>query len=300
MKADKNLRMKTTITSFSFLFLLAMKVSLAGPLDPIDLWPEGVPGEPEPLDKKEVVELKGDYEIEIMSNVSKPQLTMYPVKNGNGAAVIVCPGGGYNILAYSHEGKEVCEWLNSLGITAGLLKYRVPRRDELEKHHAPLQDVHRAIGIMRTRAEEWKIDPDRVGILGFSAGGHLSSMAITSDGKRTYTPDPKVDNVNCIPNFAVLIYPAYQLDESDPDKLSAEIKVDENTPPAFLVVAHGDTKWVEGSARFYIEMRRNDRPCELHIFAKGGHGFGLSNTGEAIKSWPSLAATWMKAMEFTE
>ncbi len=274
--------------------------ALAAPLEPINLWPEGVPGEAKPLAEPESVDLKGDYQIEIMSNVSIPQLTMYPAENPNGTAVIVCPGGGYNILAYSHEGTEVCEWLNSIGITAGLLKYRVPRRDQLAKHEAPLQDVQRAIGMMRARADEWKIKSDKIGVLGFSAGGHLSSMAMTSDGTRTYKPDPKFDSGSCIPNFGVLVYPAYQLDEKNPDKLSPEIKVTDKTPPAFLVVAHGDKQWAEGSARFYIEMKRADRDCELHIFGKGGHGFGFANTDEEIKQWPTLAAKWMEAMKLVE
>lgn len=288
--------MKPSIVALSLVLLAGS--AFAEPLTPISLWPEGVPGEADLKLPDESVELKGDYQIEIMSNVSTPMLTVFPAENPNGASVIVCPGGAYNILAYSHEGTEVCEWLNTLGITAGLLKYRVPRRDGLEKHVAPLQDVHRAIGMMRTRAKEWKIDPDRLGILGFSAGGHLSAMALTSDGSRSYTPDPKFDSVNCVPNFAVLVYPAYLQDEANPDNLSPEVNVTDQTPPAFLVVAHGDKKWAEGSARFYIEMKRHDRSCELHIFAKGGHGFGFANTDEEIKQWPALAGKWMDAMGF--
>ncbi len=269
----------------------------SAPLDPIPLWPEGVPGEDQLDLPDESIELKGEFQIQILSNVSVPTLTIYPAANPNGAAVIVCPGGGYNILAYSHEGTEVCEWLNTLGITAGLLKYRVPRREGLEKHVAPLQDVHRAIGMLRSRADEWKVDPKRVGILGFSAGGHLSAMALTSDGTRTYDADPRFDTASAVPDFAVLVYAAYLLDENDPDHLSPELVVTGETPPAFLVVAHGDSKFVEGSARFYIEMKRKDRPCELHIFGKGGHGFGFGNTEENIRQWPALAGDWMKAMD---
>lgn len=280
---------------FLLLALFATSVH-AAPMDPIPLWPGGVPGEADLELPEENVELKGDHKIEIMSNVSQPMLTMYPAGNPNGASVVVCPGGGYNILAYSHEGTEVCEWLNSIGVSAALLKYRVPRRDGLEKHHAPLQDVHRAIGLMRSRADEWNLDPERVGVLGFSAGGHLAAMAVTSDGKRTYEADEKLDAVSCVPNFAVLVYAAYLLDEENPDNISPELDINESTPPVFLVVAHGDKKFVEGSARFYIEMRRNDRDSELHIFGKGGHGFGFANTDEEIKQWPALAGNWMEAM----
>lgn len=288
--------MKTLALS---LVLLTMPViALAAPLEPIPLWPGGVPGEASLKLPAESVELKGDYKIEILSNVSTPTLTVYPAENPNGAAVIVCPGGGYNILAYSHEGTEICEWLNSLGVTAGLLKYRVPRREGLEKHAAPLQDAQRAIGMMRGRAAEWKVDPKRVGILGFSAGGHLATMALTSDGTRGYEPDAALDAASPVPDFGILVYAAYLLDEKNPDLLSPEIRVTEKTPPAFLVVAHGDEKFVEGSARFYIEMRRKNRSCELHIFAKGGHGFGFKNTPEEIRQWPALAGKWMEAEGF--
>jgi acetyl esterase/lipase len=286
----------------SFFPALALTIltasSLAAPMDPIPLWPEGVPGEAELKLEEEKVELKGPHQIEIMSNVSTPQLTWFPARNPNGASVVVCPGGGYNILAYSHEGTEVCEWLNSIGVSAALLKYRVPRRDGLEKHHAPLQDAHRAIGIIRARAPEWKIDPDRIGILGFSAGGHLAAMALTSDGKRTYEPDPEFDSGSAIPNFGILVYAAYLLEDGNPDNISPELTITKETPPAFLVVAHGDKRFVEGSARFYIEMFRKERPCELHIFGKGAHGFGFDKTEEEIKQWPSLAGKWMNAMGF--
>jgi acetyl esterase/lipase len=285
------------LTALTAALLTMHTLASAAPLEPVALWPEGVPGEADLKLPAESVELKGDYQIQIMSNVSTPFLTMYPAENPNGASVLVCPGGGYNILAYSHEGIEVCEWLNTLGVSAGLLKYRVPRRDGLEKHDAPLQDVHRAIGMMRTRADEWKLDPNRIGILGFSAGGHLAAMALTSDGTRTYPVDPKWDAPGCVPNFAVLVYPAYLQDEAYPDKLSSELKVTEKTPPAFLVVAHGDRKFAEGSAHFYIEMFRKERPCELHIFGKGGHGFGFKNTDEEIRQWPALAEKWMGAMD---
>lgn len=276
------------------LLLLSMHTSLsAAPLAPIPLWPEGVPGEADLKLPDESVELKGDYQIQILSNVSLPTLTVYPAETPNGAAVIVCPGGGYNILAYSHEGTEICEWLNSLGITAGLLKYRVPRREGLDKHAPALQDAQRAIGLMRSRADEWKVDPQRIGILGFSAGGHLAAAALASDGTRGYEADTTLDTASPVPDFGVLVYAAYLLDEQNPDALAPEVKVTETTPPTFLVVAHDDDRFVEGSARFYIEMRRKNRPCELHIFAKGRHGFGFRNTKEDIAQWPVLAAKWL-------
>jgi len=266
----------------------------------IPLWPGGAPGEENIQMPAESLELKGEYQVQILSNVSSPTLTIYPAEKPNGSAVLVCPGGGYNILAYSHEGMEVCAWLNSLGFSAGLLKYRVPRREGLEKHIAPLQDAQKAIGLMRQRAAEWNIDPARIGILGFSAGGHLSAMTLTSESARAGESDAPHPAVNLIPDFAILVYAAYLLNEKNPDLLSPEIKVTDKTPPTFLVAAHDDTQIVEGNARFYIEMLRKNRPCELHIFAKGTHGFGFKNTNEAIVQWPTLAEKWMQALGFLE
>ncbi|MDF1815978.1 MAG: alpha/beta hydrolase [Verrucomicrobiales bacterium] len=270
------------------------------PSEFIPLWPAGqVPGEADVSLPDEAVELKGDYRIEIMSNVSVPGITLYPApEQGNsGTTVLVCPGGGYNILAYSHEGTEVCEWLNSIGVNAVLLKYRVPRRSGLEKHDAPLQDVHRAISMIRSLSG-WKGMAGKVGVLGFSAGGHLSAMAVTSDGARTYTEADEYKKVSCVPDFGILVYPAYLQDEKSPNELSPEVKVTGDTPPVFIVVAHGDRKWVEGAAILYLAMRRNNRDAELHIFGKGGHGFGLKNTNEEIRSWSSLAGNWMQAMGY--
>lgn len=291
--------MRTPFAAFALLPLLsAVTLATAAPLKPIPLWPEGIPGEGDLQLPEESVELKGDYQIEIRSNVSLPTLTLYPAEKPNGAAVIVCPGGAYNILASSHEGTEICEWLNSIGVAAALLKYRVPRREGLAKHAAAFQDAQRAVGLLRHRAAEWKIDPNRIGIIGFSAGGHLATATLTSDGSRDYPTDPALDAASPIPNFGLLIYAAYLLDEQDPDQLAPELPVTERTPPAFLAVAHDDVRFVEGSARFYIEMRRKARPCELHIFAKGGHGFGFKNTPEEIAQWPSLAEKWMEAEGF--
>jgi acetyl esterase/lipase len=285
-----------TIFRLSLLVAIFTMSALAEPNATIPLWPEGVPAESDFKLPEESIELKGPHQIEIMSNVRAPELTWYPAEKPNGTAVIVCPGGGYNILAYSHEGYEVCEWLNTLGVSAALLKYRVPRREGRPFHEAPLEDVHRAIGIIRTRAEEWKVNPKRVGILGFSAGGNLAAHAVTFAGERTYPTDPKVDSVDPVPNFGVLIYAAYLLEEGKPYNLNPDIKVTGKTPPTFLAVAHDDKRFVEGSARFYIEMFRNGRPCELHIFQKGGHGFGFDKTEEEIRQWPALAGAWMKTM----
>lgn len=282
-------------TAFLFLTTLTfLSPAMAEPLAPIPLWPKGVPGEDHLTLPEESVELRGEHQIEILSHVSEPTLTWYPAKEPNGAAVLVLPGGGYNILAYSHEGTEVCEWLSSIGIAAGLLKYRVPRREGREPHEAPLEDVQRAIGIVRTNAIKWNINPGRVGVLGFSAGGNLATMALTSDGSRAYQPDPASDTPGCVPDFAILLYPAYLNDPENPDQLAPGINITESTPPIFMAVSDEDKKFVEGSARLYIEMHRKDRPCELHIFTGGRHGFGFDKIEGPIRQWPQLAEQWMQ------
>lgn len=297
--------MRSLLPPVSFivcLFLAASNLS-AEPGEPIKIWPNGAPGD-EALEIGEQNTEMRDGEIAITRNVKEPTLTIYPAPedNNKGVTLLVCPGGGYNVLANSHEGTEICEWLNEHGVNAALLMYRVPRRPDREKHVAPLQDVQRAMTILRSKAVEWKMDADRIGILGFSAGGHLSSMALTSDGKRTYPADAVGDepDVKLIPDFGILVYPAYLTDKDDPVALSPEVKVTESTPPTFLVVAHNDTKYVEGSARFYIQMLRNKRPCELHIYQRGGHGFGMKKSPHRVAKWPGVALGWMNANGYTK
>lgn len=284
--------------------LVVLVAGLLTPLsaaEPIPLWPEGVPGEAELKLPAETREEKNKDGIWRVGNVATPTMQVYPAPadKNTGAAVVVCPGGGYNILAITHEGEQVCEWLNSIGVTGILLKYRVPRREGLEKHHAPLQDVQRAISLTRGKAAEWKIDPKKIGVLGFSAGGHLATMALTAyDAPRTYPTKPEVDGVSCRPDFGILIYPAYLKSEADPNALSPEIKVTKDTPPVFMTIAHGDKSFVEGNALLYLALQRAGVSAELHIFAKGGHGFGMKKINEEVEKWPGFAENWMQAMGF--
>ena len=243
----------------------------------IDVWPDTVPGE------------KGDVPAETLSthkhrgapirkynNVTKPTLTVYKpdLAKDTGASVVICPGGGYQILAWDLEGTEVAAWLNSVGVTGVVLKYRVPRRKDRDKHVAPLQDAQRSVSLVRHHAKEWGLDPKRIGILGFSAGGHLSAAALTNYDNRHYKPVDEIDKVSCRPDFGVLIYPAYLVDEETKSKLSPELKITKNTPPVFFAHAADDRVPAEGSVRFWQELRRNGVSSELHIFPSGGHGYG--------------------------
>lgn len=278
----------------SFLFVISSLAASAAPLT-LPLWTGEVPGEKDQKVGEEKVEDRNNDGITRTSNVSKPTITVYPApaNNANGAAVIVAPGGGYGILASKHEGSDVCDWLNEIGVTAILLKYRVPRRANLEKHHAPMQDAQRAVSLVRSKAAEWKIDPNRIGLLGFSAGGHLTATVLTSDGSVSF-PKEDVDKHSPIPDFGLLIYPAYLKSEKDPNKLVPEVSVDKNTPPSFVVIAHGDSRFVEGAALYYLAMQRAKRQCELHIYGKGGHGYGMKEIPERVGEWTTQAAGWMK------
>jgi acetyl esterase/lipase len=209
--------------------------------------------------------------------------------------VIVCPGGGYNILAYDKEGSEICEWLNSIGVTGVLLKYRVPKRAGLEKHTPMLQDAQRALGLVRHRAKEFGINPERLGIMGFSAGGHLSAAASNNFTERTYPPIDEADKTSCRPDFALLIYPAYLTVKDDGDKVAPELPVTKETPPTFLVQTQDDGVRVESSIFYYLALKNVKVPAEMHLYPSGGHGYGMRPSEHLVSSWPARAADWMKS-----
>ena len=243
--------------------------------------PAGFVSQPEGL-----IEGKNDG-VKRVGNVSAPTMTVYqPESGGNGTAVLVCPGGGYSILAIEHEGTQVCEWLNSLGVTAVLLKYRVPRRDPVKPYLQPLEDARQAMRLLRTRVAEWGVKADRIGVLGFSAGGNLSVMlALNPTG---------VDDMDAVrPDFVVPVYPAYLTVAGKNEALVPEFVVDEKAPPVCLIHAHNDKITPAGSALLYLAYQKAARPAELHIYSAGGHGFGMKTNGEAINVWPARVAAWM-------
>ena len=262
------------------------------------LWPKGAPG------------AVGDELLD------KPKLTLYraPRDKANGAAVVICPGGGYSVVASDHEGKQVAEWLNGLGVSAFVLQYRLAPRYH---HPAPLQDAQRAMRLVRARASEWGVDPARVGMLGFSAGGHLTSTAGTHfDGGDAGAEDP-VDRQGSRPDFLVLCYAVITLKppfshtgshdnllgkDQGPalvESLSNETQVTPETPPTFLWHTNEDTGVpAENSLLFYEALRRANVPAELHVFAKGPHGIGMAPADPAASVWPRLCAAWLDAMGF--
>lgn len=261
----------------------------------LDLWPAGPPGGRRDIGPER--EIKRDVPDGVMrlTDVSRPQITVYRPTQPNGAAVLVCPGGGYKILAYEHEGTTVCEFLADHGVTAILLKYRVPAPREL-----PLQDAQRALGLIHRHADEWAVDHSRIGMLGFSAGGHLTLNTCLHAGERTYEKDPASDVDDPTPAFAILVYPAYLVDRGTEGPLVDEVVVSEQAPPLCLIHAADDPWSSSGSALLAVEYKKQKIPCEVHIYAKGGHGFGMKRTGLPVDAWPDRVVEWMGSMNLLQ
>jgi acetyl esterase/lipase len=263
------------------------------------LWPTDAPGaQANPIPEGDTTTAKdnrpaGKPVIRI-GNVSNPTLTLYTPKDKNtGAAVVVFPGGGYRILAIDLEGTEVCDWLNSAGITCILVKYRVPEPGPYPKSSAPLQDAQRAVGIVRAHAAEWHIDPSRIGVLGFSAGAHLAAALSTHFDHRLYDPIDASDKLSCRPDFAVIVYPGYLALAEQNFAPNADIHPTAQTPPTFLVQAEDDTVHVENSVVYFLALKNAKVPAELHIYSQGGHGYGLRRTELPVTTWPQTVEIWL-------
>jgi acetyl esterase/lipase len=264
----------------------------------IDLWPDKVPGEKGDIGEEKFTGQKGSRQL---TDVSKPTLTVYrPEKDKDtGVAVLIAPGGGYRFLAVDHEGDDVAAWLNSIGVTGIVLKYRVPRRPDQGKENqpfAPLQDAQRALGLVRGKAKEWGIDPNRIGMLGFSAGGHLTALTSTNFDKRNYEPIDDADKVSCRPDFAVIIYPGGVVDRTR-EKLVPEIHVSKETPPTFLAQSNDDRVGPENSAVLYLALKKAGVPAELHLYATGGHGYGLRPSKNPCSEWPKRCEEWLRVQK---
>lgn len=232
--------------------------------------------------------------------VSKPTLAFYPAPaaKNTGAAVVVFPGGAYQILADDLEGTEVCDWLNGIGVNCALVKYRVPNAGPFPKYTQDLADAQRAVRIVRQHASEWQIDPRRVGVLGFSAGGHLVAVLDAHASDPVYPSVDAADKLNGRPDFALLIYPAY-LELDDTHTLRPEVKPLALTPPSFLIQTEDDGEKVENAWVYYEALKQAKIPAEMHLFANGGHGYGLRPTRLPITHWPDLAATWLHTLGIT-
>jgi len=286
---------------YLFIFSLLSTMVMAQET-PILLFPDGAPGETTKMKQKD--DLSGNKvagcPVLRISDVSEPTLTFFPAPadNNSGATIIVNPGGGYNILAYNLEGTEICKRFNSHGVNCVLVKYRVPRREGLEKHQAPLQDLQRAIAYTRSHAGEWKIDPNRVGVMGFSAGAHLAAMASNSYAERTYPQVDNFDNASLRPDFCVLIYPAYL--DGENFSISPELKVTEKTPPTFIVQTQDDHRLLNSSLFYYYALKEAKAPVAMSLYPSGGHGYGLRNTGDLVNEWPFRVMSWLHDIKMVE
>lgn len=269
----------------------------------VQLWPTGAAGEDGTIGvekdlTKPTDELIAGKRVIRLGNVSKPTIAIYPAPTdrNTGAAILVCPGGGYHILAMDLEGTEVCEWLNSIGVTGVLLKYRVPKRQNDERHVGPLQDAQRALGLIRKNAVDWRIDPKRVGVLGFSAGGHLAANLSNNNQKRGYARIDDADDQNCRPDFTLLIYPGALLPSKESNQLAPELKISASTPPTFIAMAADDPVRSENAFYYALELKKAKVSVELHIYEKGGHGYGLRARPDLpVTSWPARATDWLRS-----
>jgi acetyl esterase/lipase len=282
----------------------------------VPIWP-GAPPDAQPVAAPEVAttrtkdNLVGGRPWTYIGNVSLPTMTVYsPVGKNTGAAVVVFPGGGYRVLAIDLEGTEVCDWLTSKGITCVLLKYRVPglaRYPESAPHpwsgpypQSPiaLEDAQRTMGLVRLNAASWHIDPHKIGVLGFSAGGHLVAALSTHFDKRLYPPVDRADAESCRPDFGVALYPGHMLENTSKDfELNPAVPVNHQTPPTFLLQAEDDpVDPVQNSLIYFVALKKAGVPVEMHLYAHGGHAFGLRRTKFPITRWPRLVEIWLKSI----
>ena len=271
----------------------------------LELWPGKAPGETVDIgeEKVEPPRTTDKAPIKRLTNVSKPTITVYrPVKDKNtGTAIVVAPGGGYRVLAWEHEGEQVAEWLQNIGVTAVLLKYRVPRRPDAPQDQPPvgaLQDAQRAMSLTRSHAKEWGVNPEKVGFLGFSAGGHLTAWVSTNFDKRAYDGVDGADKLSSRPDFAVVIYPGGLLDKTDKEKLAPEIRVSKDTPPSFLVVAVDDKGSFDSTLKYTLALKAAGVGTELHVYSSGGHGFGMRKSDKPFATWTKRCEDWMRAEGF--
>jgi dienelactone hydrolase len=266
---------------FNLFFLIT--VSCFSQTEIVKLWPAQVPGETE---AKHPAQLYADSSrnVKRITNITDPVMTVYrPSKNANGTGILICPGGGYKYLAINIEGSEIAKWFNDLGYTAFVLEYRVP-----QKREGALQDLQRAIRIVRNNSEDLRLN--RIGVIGFSAGGNLSGLAATNYTNQTYKPVDKIDSLSARPDFAMLIYPAY-LSTPDKKQLIPAITITKNTPPVFMFGTADDQNNIPLPMAY--ELLEHKLPFELHIYPTGGHGYGLRTGNPAAEAWPALAEKWL-------
>ena len=272
----------------------------------LDLWPDKVPGEPSGIGEEKIEPVRADETTPThrITNVTKPTITIFspPKDKNSGAAMLIAPGGGYNILAWDKEGTDVAKWLNELGVTGIVLKYRVPRRSDQpdQPPQRALQDAQRAMRLVRSKAKEWNLDAKRIGMLGFSAGGHLTAWTAVTSNSSAYESVDAIDQISARPDFAVLVYAGGMMRKEDPSQFTDEIRVTKEMPPMFLVHAYDDRVPVENSVQMFLALKRLNVPAELHVYSTGGHGFGLRPSDKPCSTWPARCEEWLRVQKLLD
>jgi acetyl esterase/lipase len=277
---------------------LATSGARAAELQEVRLWAKA-PGEQGAIEAEKIDRSTRDPNvIERVTNVSEPTLTVYPAPSdkGNGVSVIIAPGGAYRFLSWSLEGEEIARWFNRSGITAFVLKYRVPTRAHDPGNRLALMDAQRSVGLVRSRAKDWGLNPAKVGFLGFSAGGHLGANLETNADTRAYDAVDEADKTSCRPDWVALIYPGALLDRQDPAKIAPELKVSGQTPPTFIAVASDDRGCLNPSIRYFEALNAADVKSELHVYTGGGHGFGIRDRAGVSATWPQRTVDWLRTV----
>jgi acetyl esterase/lipase len=264
--------------------------AVASPSTVVEVWPDGkMPGHGAVDPEKEITPIRPN--LQRITNISHPTLTFFPApkKNSPAPTMIVCPGGAYKLLSYNREGTEIAAWLNSAGINALILKYRVPDNQE-----GALQDLQRALSLVRAHAAEWGVDPKRLGVIGFSAGGNLCAKASTQFGEWTYQAIDSVDQQSCRPDFVLLIYPAYLEKQG---KVAPDLNLKAKIPPTLIVQTEDDTRFVLGSELYDAALDEAKVPHDFKLYPTGGHGYGLHSTKD-VRAWPEHALQWLHKIGF--
>ncbi|MFI3320989.1 MAG: alpha/beta hydrolase [Rikenellaceae bacterium] len=282
---------KIVVSTFSILFSLTTYIAQS---QVIELFPKGFINENKTYTEEHSTEVYAGHEAQRLTNVGTPTIKIYKAatKAKNGKTIIVSPGGGYNILSTDKEGSEVCEFLNKHGYDAALLTYRVPRREGREKHEAALEDLQRAISIIRKNGAEYGIDNSEIGVIGFSAGAHLSVMASTND--RIYDRIDEIDDISCRPDFCALVYPAYLSGENF--GVAEDIKISSSIPKTFIAQSEDDKNFINSSIFYYYALKEAKVPVTMHLYSNGGHGHGMRKTGKEADQWSERYIDWLDSL----
>lgn len=306
-EAPKNKTLLCTLVRFiGFLCAVAVSSAALKAQDAqitINVWPELAPGETSQNTGTPLPDKPGEAKpITRVSGIRRPTIDVYPAKNPNGAAVLLLPGGGFAYVVPDLEGSEAAPWLNELGVTVFVLRYRTKEAAVAGEPlwQRPLQDTQRAMRRIRSEAKRWQLKEDRIGLLAFSAGGQVGAIAHSKGDHSSYVAIDAIDQVNCKPDFSMLVYP-WQVLDGKTGELLEPIQITEQSSPAFIVHTHDDASSSVGAAKLYIALKQNKVPAELHVYQNGGHGYGLRDRPDSvISTWPARATEWLRIRGIVE